>query len=227
MPKILYVEDELFLARIVKESLESRGFTIHHVADGDEAFPAFQKTGFDICLLDVMLPGKSGFEIADQIRKVNARMPILFLTAKSQANDVIQGFDAGGNDYIKKPFSMEELIVRINNLLRLTGFQSDEEGKVQLGKFIYKPGNMTLSDAEKMYNLSYRENEILKLLSENICQKIDRTSLLNSVWGNDSFFNSRTLDVYIRKLRSIFEDDPGIQLITLRGVGYILYIDQS
>lgn len=227
MPDVLYVEDELLLARIVKESLESRGYHIVHCANGDQALDAFRSGTFDICVLDVMLPGIDGFELAGQIRKIDEHIPIIFLTAKSQANDVIHGFDAGGNDYIKKPFSMEELIVRIKNLLKLTRQGESEDEKIKLGDFTFNPSNMTLSSTGNQHNLSYKENEILKVLTQSLNQKVERNDLLMKVWGNDSFFNSRTLDVYVRKLRSIFEEDPKIQLITLRGVGYIFYLDPS
>ena len=226
MARVFYVEDELFLAKIVKESLESRGFKMTHIADGDIAVKVFDKEAFDICVLDVMLPGRDGYEIAAEIRKSADKIPIIFLTAKNQSDDVIQGFASGGNDFIKKPFSMEELILRINNLLKITGHLMVEESKITIGNFLFNPQNMTLINEQEQHILSFKENEILKVLCQNVSQRVDRSDLLLKVWGNDSFFNSRTLDVYIRKLRTIFQSDENIQIITLRGVGYIFYINK-
>ena len=219
---ILYVEDEVSLGKIVKESLQSRGFTVHMESDGAKAFDAFRKTQPDVCVLDVMLPNKDGFEIAEEIRSVNAQVPILFLTAKTQTNDVVKGFTLGGNDYIRKPFSMEELIVRIENVLR------KKEGKpvaisadtVQLGKFQFYTNKQLLVRDKEEKKLSYRESELLKILYENRDGIIDRKNILTLLWGNDSFFNSRNLDVYINKIRSYLKEDESLEILTIKGIGY-------
>jgi DNA-binding response OmpR family regulator len=220
--KVLYVEDELFLGKIVRESLESRGFDVTMEGDGAKVLDVFKKITPDICVLDVMLPNKDGFAIADEIRELNDDVPIIFLTAKTQTEDVVKGFTLGGNDYIRKPFSMEELIVRIQNLLRskteqpvkLTG------DNVNIGKYNFHLNRQVLTYNKEEKKLSYRESELLKLLYENRDKIIDRKDILNLLWGNDSFFNSRNLDVYITKLRSYLREDPALEIITIKGIGY-------
>ncbi len=223
MAKILYVEDELFLAKIVKESLETRSFEIIHAVDGMEGYQLFLHTNPDICVLDIMMPKMDGLALAKKIRAINSNIPIIFLTAKNQSSDVVEGFSVGGNDFLKKPFSMEELIVRIQNLLKLTGSNILQENYKKLGNFEYYADKMVITNKDFTHQLSHKENEILKVLTNKQNQKIERVELLNHVWGNDSFFNSRTLDVYIRKLRAILETDENIKILTLRGVGYTFY----
>jgi len=220
--KIFYVEDELFLAKIVKESLESRGFEVMMENDGGKAVAAFKRSQPDICVLDIMLPNKDGFAIADEIRELNEDIPIIFLTAKIQTEDVVKGFSLGGNDYIRKPFSMEELIVRIQNLLRIRGEQPQKINgdTVNLGKYTFQLNRQVLNNGKEDRKLSYRESELLKLLYENRDKIIDRKDILNLLWGNDSFFNSRNLDVYITKLRSYLKEDPMLEIITIKGIGY-------
>jgi DNA-binding response OmpR family regulator len=220
--KIFYVEDELFLAKIVKESLESRGFEVIMESDGAKAMTGFKKSQPDICVLDIMLPNKDGFEIADEIRNINEDIPIIFLTAKAQTEDVVKGFTIGGNDYIRKPFSMEELIVRIQNLLRLNKEQPEKINRdsVSFGKYNFQLNRQVLNNGKADKKLSYRESELLRLLYENRDKIIDRKDILNLLWGNDSFFNSRNLDVYITKLRSYLREDPSLEIITIKGLGY-------
>ena len=220
--KVFYVEDELFLARIVKESLESREFDVFMENDGAKALDLFKRSQPDICVLDVMLPNKDGFEIADEIREINENVPIIFLTAKTQTEDVVRGFAQGGNDYTRKPFSMEELIVRIQNLLRLRqdGPKKINSESVRMGKYNFQINRQVLSNDKEHRKLSFRESELLKLLYESREKVIDRKDILNLLWGNDSFFNSRNLDVYITKLRSYLKDDPSLEIITIKGIGY-------
>jgi DNA-binding response OmpR family regulator len=220
--KIFYVEDELFLGKIVRESLESRGFEVIMESDGAKAVDLFKKSKPDICVLDIMLPNKDGFTIADEIRDLDEEVPIIFLTAKVQTEDVVKGFSLGGNDYIRKPFSMEELIVRIQNALRnKTGDTAKITGdNVTLGKYNFQLNRQVLNDGKDDRKLSYRESELLKLLYENREKIIDRKDILNLLWGNDSFFNSRNLDVYITKLRSYLKEDPSLEIITIKGIGY-------
>lgn len=218
---ILYAEDELFLGKIVKESLESRGYHVAMEADGGKVTDLFKKTAPDICVLDIMLPNKDGFTIADEIRELDKEVPIIFLTAKTQTEDVVKGFNLGGNDYIRKPFSMEELIARIQNLLRLkiTG-TTDNTDVFLIGKYSFQNNRQTLSVNKDEKKLSFRESQLLKLLCENRDKIIDRKDILNLLWGSDSFFNSRNLDVYITKLRSYLKEDPSIEIITIKGIGY-------
>ncbi len=225
MSKILYVEDEPFLAKIVKESLESRGFEIVHISDGGQAIKAFQKEQPELCVLDIMLPQKDGYEIASAIREIDNEVPIIFLTAKDQAHDVINGFNQGGNDYIKKPFSMEELILRIQNLLNLTQKRVKELKEIKIGSFVFQPLPMLLTYGDNHIHLSHRESEILKLLCKHKNQRLERKKILMKVWGDDSFFNSRNLDVYMRKLRNYLSPDENIQIVTLKGVGYHFLVE--
>jgi DNA-binding response OmpR family regulator len=220
--KVLYVEDELFLGKIVKESLESRGFEVVMESDGAKATAVFKKTGPDICVLDVMLPNKDGFTIADEIRELNENIPIIFLTAKTQTEDVLKGFSLGGNDYIRKPFSMEELIVRVQNALKIKTEDSQKitGGNFTFGKYNFQLNRQLLSHGKEERKLSYRESELLKLLYENRDRIIGRKDILTLLWGNDSFFNSRNLDVYITKLRGYLKADPSLEIITIKGIGY-------
>lgn len=223
MHTVLYVEDELFLGKIVKESLESRGYAVVMADDGDKVLPLFHKTAPDICVLDVMLPNKDGFAIAKEIRSINTTVPILFLTAKTQTEDVLKGFKEGGNDYLRKPFSMEELIVRINNLLQLSGSLQqlkDGDENIRIGRFSFNKPRQVLACGSDVKKLSYRESELLLFLYEHRNSLIDRKALLQGIWGSDSFFNSRNLDVYITKLRGYLKADPELEILTIKGVGY-------
>lgn len=190
--------------------------------DGAKALDLFKKTQPEICVLDVMLPNKDGFEIADEIREIDEDIPIIFLTAKTQTEDVVKGFKLGGNDYVRKPFSMEELVVRIQNLVRLRKDEPKKitEDSVRIGKYKFQLNRQVLSNGKEDRKLSFRERELLKLLYENRDKIIDRKDILNLLWGNDSFFNSRNLDVYITKLRSYLKDDPSLEIITIKGIGY-------
>lgn len=220
--KVLYVEDELFLGKIVRESLESRGFEVIMESDGSRVMDQFRLVKPDICVLDVMLPNKDGFALADEIREINEEVPIIFLTAKTQTEDVVKGFQLGGNDYIRKPFSMEELIVRIQHLLRNRGENTTRinGGIITMGKYSFHISRQLLNNGKEERKLSFRESELLKLLYENRDRIIDRKEILTLLWGNDSFFNSRNLDVYITKLRGYLKEDPALEIITIKGIGY-------
>lgn len=217
--KILLAEDEPALALIVKESLETRNFTVIHCKDGEEAFLTFLKESPDILVLDVMMPKKDGFTLASEIRKIDKKIPLIFLTAKSQTQDVVEGFTSGGNDYLKKPFSMEELIVRIHSLLgRLN--KTEEKEEIKIGLFAFNATKQTLVFQHKTENLTHRETLLLQLLSENRNEIIERSTILKKIWGDDDFFNGRSMDVFITKLRKKLQSDPSIQIINIRGQGY-------
>lgn len=218
--KILYVEDEPFLGRIVKESLETRGFEVRLVTDGSLAQTVFEEIHPDICVLDVMLPGKDGYAIAQELRKLKTDVPIIFVTAKIQTEDLLKGFESGGNDYLRKPFSMEELIVRINNLLQLTQKNSKTRKIEVFGKYEFDPSKYELKIDQHTRKISHREAMLLQTLIENKNAAVNRKDILLKVWGDDSFFNSRNLDVYITKLRDYLKDDPSVKIITLKGIGY-------
>lgn len=225
-PKVLYVEDEIFLAKIVSETLERRGFEVVMENDGAEAVQRFRESQPDVCVLDIMLPHKDGFDIADEIRELDGEVPIIFLSAKSAAEDVVNGFKLGANDYIRKPFSMEELIVRIENVLkRTTPAKEGDADEIQLGQYSYNSRRQTLTLGSEERKLSYRESELLRLLYQNKDAIVERKDILNLLWGSDSFFNSRNLDVYITKLRNYLKQDPTLQIITVKGVGYRFVVE--
>jgi DNA-binding response OmpR family regulator len=219
--KVLYIEDEPFLGRIVKESLESRDFDVTMLTDGKQTTSIIEKVKPDICVLDIMLPVKDGYSIAKEIRYLNPIIPIIFVTAKIQTEDLLKGFEAGGNDYIRKPFSMEELIVRINNLLQLHKQKSSPMQEcMDIGKFKFNPLRYELKIATSVRKLSHREANLLMILAENRNGTTNRKDILMRLWGDDSFFNSRNLDVYITKLRDYLKEDPTLEIITIKGIGY-------
>ena len=222
--KVFYVEDEPFLARIVKETLELKGYEVMHNTNGSKVFESITAFNPDICLLDVMLPHADGFTIGNHVRNIYPNLPIIFLTAKTQPDDIIKGFSSGGTDYLKKPFSMEELIVRMENQIRLMKANTPDTDnlpdEIALKQYKFLPGKYELHTDTGIIKLSNRESQILKMLCSHQNKPIDRKVLLQMVWGDDSFFNSRNLDVYIRKLRSYFSEGSGIEIITLKGIGY-------
>ncbi len=221
--KILYAEDEVFLGKIVKETLEGRGFEVVMETNGARVLRAFEEAKPDICVLDIMMPNRNGFEVAEDIRAVNSDVPVIFLTAKTQTEDVVKGFRAGGNDYIRKPFSMEELIVRIENALRVKKepvLPSPEGDTIAIGKYTFYLNRQVLVFEAEERKLSYRESELLKYLWQHRNNIIDRRDILQAIWGNDSFFNSRNLDVYITKLRGYVKADDAVEILTIKGVGY-------
>lgn len=218
--KVLYVEDEVFLAKIVSETLQGRGYDVILEGDGGKAVDQFRKEKPDVCVLDIMLPNKDGFAIADEIRDKDTEVPIIFLSAKSQTSDVVNGFKTGANDYIRKPFSIEELIVRIENVLKHKNLPAEEAEEVKIGEYTFNTRRQTLTHPSEQRKLSYRESELLKLLYGNRDKIVERSEILTLLWGSDSFFNSRNLDVYITKLRGYLKHDPSIEIITIKGIGY-------
>ena len=218
--KVLYVEDELFLAKIVSESLQSRGYEVVLEDDGANALQQFTEIKPDVCILDIMLPNKDGFTIADEIREKDIHVPIIFLSAKSQTSDVVNGFRLGANDYIRKPFSIEELIARIENVLKTKHPAHEETEEASIGSYTFNSRRQTLNHPKEQRKLSYRESELLRLLFENKDKILERSEILTLLWGSDSVFNSRNLDVYITKLRNYLKHDPSIEIITIKGIGY-------
>lgn len=227
MLTVLLIEDEPALAMIVKDSLEVRGFTVRYASDGDTGLSVFRQQRPDIVVADVMMPNLDGFSVAQQIRQTDSDVPILFLTARSQTADVVRGFELGGNDYLKKPFSLDELIVRINALLRRTtgssasGAQSDW---VSIGRYQFDAPKQKLSLDGHNRLLSHREAELLRRLYEQRNQVLERNAILLELWGDDSFFNGRSLDVFITKLRRYLHADSQVQIVNVRGIGYKLIV---
>jgi len=223
--KVLYIEDELFLGKIVKETLESQDFEVIWETDGARVMNRFNNFHPDICVVDIMLPNIDGYSLCRQIRGLYQNLPIIFLTAKVETADLVKGFEAGGTDYIRKPFSMEELIVRINNQLNLTKTNGshpvDNDHAINLGSYTFFPGKYELNAPSGILRMSQRDQQVLSMLCANINRVTDRRELLLSVWGDDSFFNSRNLDVYIRKIRTYLREDSSIEIQTIKGKGYL------
>lgn len=219
--KILLAEDELALGTIVKESLETRGFEVVFCADGEEAKYKYEEDKPELLVLDVMMPKKDGFSLVKEIRKKDERIPIIFLTAKSRTEDVVEGFGYGANDYLKKPFSMEELIVRIKALLDRNGGKEASED-VKIGAYRFNFSRQTLSFEGEEELLTHREAQLLNELYLHKNDLTERTLILNTLWGSDDFFNARSMDVFITKLRKKLAKDDQIQILNVRGYGYKL-----
>jgi DNA-binding response OmpR family regulator len=225
MASVLLVEDEVFLGQIVKDSLEVRGFQVQHATDGLQGLNLFTKHTPDVVVLDVMMPQMDGFTLAQKIREKQAHIPIIFLTARSQTVDVVKGFELGGNDYLKKPFSMDELIVRIKALLnRRPEDRPVEKECYTIGRYTFDYPKQKLMIDDKEQVLSHRESELLKRLYQNRNQVLERTAVLLELWGDDSFFNGRSLDVFITRLRQHLKQDPQLQIVNIRGIGYKLIV---
>lgn len=219
--KILLAEDEVALGTIVKESLETRGFEVSYAKDGEEAKKLYETNKPELLVLDVMMPKKDGFTLVKEIRKVDDRIPIIFLTAKSRTEDVVEGFGYGANDYLKKPFSMEELIVRIKALLeRKQGKSASED--VEIGQYLFNFSKQVLSFDGSEIMLTHREAQLLNELYRHKNELTERTLILNTLWGNDDFFSARSMDVFITKLRKKLTLDSEIQIMNVRGYGYKL-----
>lgn len=227
MIHILLAEDEIALAKIIKDSLESRHeFRITLASHGNEALKLYQKQKPDILVLDVMMPQMDGFTLTKMIRQIDTRTPILFLTARSSVDDLVTGFHLGGNDYLKKPFDMEELIVRIQALLNRPISISDPKSQevFTIGQYTLHYPHQTLQISDQTETLSHREAEILRLLCLHANDVLHRKPVLMGLWGDDSFFNARSMDVFITKLRKKLKADPSVQIVNLRGIGYKLII---
>lgn len=221
---ILFAEDEAVLGKLVKEALEKTpGYKVQWAKNGVEALQLFTAGIPDICILDVMMPGMDGFTLARKIRQQEADVPILFLTARGETADVVTGYGAGGNDYLRKPFSLEELEVRIAELLRRSNRATDKSGGgYTMGKYWFSPDTQVLRCPEATYNLSGKETELLKQLSMRKNSLMERSQVLLLLWGDDSFFNARNMDVYIAKLRKYLVHDPRLSIVNIRGYGYKL-----
>ncbi|WP_293943745.1 MULTISPECIES: response regulator transcription factor [unclassified Sphingobacterium] len=225
--KVLLAEDEPMMGKLIKEALELRDFEVIWAMDGLKAFSSFCVARPDICIFDVMMPYKDGFTLAQEVRGLASELPIIFLTAKSTIQDLATGFEVGANDYIKKPFSMEELIIRMHALLKrrspLKQSASLDEEYV-IGKYRFSFRNLHLCIGTKQQLLSYKEAQLLKLLVDHRDAVLDRKVALDYVWGDDSYFNSRSMDVFISKLRKFLEGDPAVKIINIRGKGFKLIV---
>lgn len=221
MARILYVEDDETLSFITKDHLELKGYEVQHCIDGVQALEEFKTGEYDICVLDVMLPKMDGFTLASEIRKRDRDIPILFLTAKSLKDDRLEGLRLGGDDYITKPFSIEELILRIEVFLKRSKVHSEiPSRRYTLGKYTFDYSNLTLSEGTQVSNLTEREAELLKYFVENANRVIKRSDILLSVWGEDDYFLGRSLDVFVSRLRKYLKADERINIENVHGVGF-------
>jgi two-component system, OmpR family, response regulator TrcR len=224
---VLLVEDETVLASLIKETLNTRGFQITVAENGVEGWRLFSMNKPDICVIDIMMPRKDGISLVTDIRKVDSLVPVIFLTAKTQTEDIIRGFEAGADDYMKKPFSIEELIVRLKSLYRRTVAASSANktnlsGVFAVGSFEFNYQELSLTRGDVSISLSQRETELLKLLVENKNELLDRETALLKIWGDDNPFNARSMDVYITRLRKYLVDDQSVRIFNIRGYGYKL-----
>jgi len=221
--KILLAEDDHNLGTILKAYLEAKGYPTKLFVNGKEALDAYTKEKFDFCILDVMMPVKDGFTVAKEIRKTDKKIPILFLTAKSLQEDRIEGLQLGADDYLTKPFNMEELLLRIKAILRRASTENAVEQSIYiLGAYIFDCTHQTLTKGDEVQKLTSKESELLKLLCENMNTVLDRNIALNRIWHDDSYFNARSMDVYIAKLRKYLKDDTTIELLNVHGIGFKL-----
>jgi two-component system, OmpR family, response regulator TrcR len=224
---VLLAEDETVLSSLIKETLDTRGFLISVAENGVEGWRLFNSNKPDICVIDVMMPRKDGFSLVADIRKVDPIVPVIFLTAKTQTEDIIRGFEAGADDYMKKPFSIEELIARLKSLYRRTevstyGNKANSSRAMRVGSFEFNYQELSLSRGNISNSLSQRETELMKLLIENKNELLDRETALLKIWGDDNPFNARSMDVYITRLRKYLVSDPSVRILNIRGYGYKL-----
>lgn len=220
---ILLCEDDENLGMLLREYLQAKGFNADLFPDGESGYKAFLKGKYDICVLDVMMPKKDGFTVAQEIRTVNADIPIIFLTARQMKEDIFEGFKLGADDYITKPFSMEELVFRIEAILRrYKGKKGKEVTIYRIGKFTFDTQKQQLMIGDKITKLTTKESELLNLLCQHINEILERNYALKTIWIDDNYFNARSMDVYITKLRKHLKDDPSIEIINIHGKGYKL-----
>ena len=221
--KILLVEDDSNLGSITSDYLIAKGFNCNWEQNGELGYKSFVKNQYDIVILDVMMPVKDGFSTAKDIRGIDKKIPIIFLTAKSMKEDTLKGFDIGADDYITKPFNMEELVARINAVLRRSSLVSESHyDDIKIGGFIFNPKKQILSKDDFSVNLTTKESELLTLLFKNKNDILERNHALKAIWGDDNYFNGRSMDVYIAKLRKYLKHDEKIQIINVHGRGFKL-----
>lgn len=223
--RLLLVEDDPNLGELLSGYLRAKGFDVELRTDGDQGLRAYKDSPFDLLILDVMMPVKDGFTLAKEIREKDQTTPIIFLTAKSMKQDTIRGFEAGGDDYLTKPFSMEELLLRVSAVLRRTQGAKprvEEPDRYQLGDTVFEPRRQLLITPVGERKLTTKESELLRLLSAHQNEVLERTHALKEVWGNDSYFSGRSMDVYIAKLRKYLRDDPSVEIINVHGKGFRL-----
>jgi len=224
--RVLLTEDDKNLGTILKAYLEAKGFPTELCTDGREGLERFKREEFQFCILDVMMPVMDGFALAAEIRKLDQKVPLLFLTAKTMQEDKLHGFELGADDYLTKPFSMEELLLRMKAIIRRTAEDAVRPTHFELGSFTFDYNRQILKNKEGETKLTSKEAELLRLLCENMNKVLDRSVALNKIWFDDSYFNARSMDVYVTKLRKYFKTDPKIELMNVHGVGFKLVVNE-
>lgn len=224
--RILFAEDDPNIGGLTTQYLESEGFEVKLCTNGGNVISAFESFKPNICLLDVMLPFKDGYTIGKEIRELDSSMPIIFITAKSQLKDVLEGFESGANDYIKKPFSLEELKARLNSHLSFSPIANSHSdlNEFEIGKYAFNYRMQSLTIGDHRDQLSPKESDLLKELCLNIHGRMDKSEALKKIWGDDTFYNGRSMDVYITKIRKYLRQDPKVEIVNLRGIGYKIMI---
>lgn len=229
MTKILLAEDDENLGPLLQAYLVAKLYDVDLFVNGQDAVQGFHASHYDLCILDVMMPLKDGFTVAREIRSLNKTMPIIFLTAKSLKTDVVEGFKVGADDYVTKPFNMEELLFRIDAVLRRTKLDVNavQTAVYQIGAFTFDVFKQTLTCGNAQYKLTTKESELLRLLCDHANQILERNYALKTIWDDDNYFNARSMDVYITKLRKYLKDDPSVEIINVHGKGFRLVIPQE
>ncbi|MBC36164.1 MAG: DNA-binding response regulator [Bacteroidetes bacterium] len=226
--RVLLAEDDKNLGTILQAYLVAKGYETDLCVNGEEAFKKYQEATYDMCILDVMMPIKDGFTLAQEIRNQDKEIPILFLTAKSLQEDKLKGFEIGADDYISKPFSMEELLVRMKAIWRRVDSDTKSPSKTNiytLGQYTFDYNRQMLTMKDNEQKLTSKEAELLRLLCEHMNDVLDRSEALNKIWYDDSYFNARSMDVYITKLRKYLKEDDGVELLNVHGVGFKLVVN--
>jgi two-component system, OmpR family, response regulator len=226
--RILLAEDDENLGSLLQEYLRAKNYETDWLDNGEKAFRAFEKNHYDFCILDIMMPVKDGLTLASEIRMLDNEIPIIFLTAKNMKDDVLEGFSRGADDYISKPFSMEELIYRIEAILRRTkGGVDSKDNFYKVGKYSFDTQKQVLINGDNIQKLTTKETDLLKLLCNNLNRVLERNFTLKAIWVDDNYFNARSMDVYITKLRKYLKDDPSVQIINVHGKGFKLIVENK
>lgn len=219
--KILLVEDDPNLGFVIKDNLSIKGYDVTLCKDGEEAEKSFHLNPFNLCIFDIMLPKKDGFSLARSVREKDKHIPIIFLSAKAMIADKLEGFQTGADDYMTKPFSLEELYCRIEVFLKRSRETENTESKVfQIGKYEFNYTNLSLTTDSTLKSLTQKEADVLRLLYLNRDRVLKREEILNPIWGTDDYFIGRSMDVFISKLRKYLKEDPSIQIVNYHGVGF-------
>jgi DNA-binding response OmpR family regulator len=223
-PRILYVEDDLTLSFVTIDNLKLRGFNITHASEGMEALAKFRNGHFDLCILDIMLPKMDGYTLAKLIRKENEQVPIIFLSAKSAGEDKIEGLKLGADDYLTKPFSIEELVLKIHVFLKRSQVNSNKKAEIppiiSLGEYKFNYQNLELEHPDQKIKLTQRESDLIRLFWEHKNTVLKREEILSAIWGDDNYFSGRSLDVFISRLRKYLKADKNIRIVNYHGVGF-------